>query len=116
MCSKVPFIGNRCRTGKVSDWLGVFGAPFCCVVELAALRALIADMAAVLVVGVVDCALGVDRAATGSAFAVGKMFLVGGFFRVVAPASAFTADLRADNELIVEPEEDEETEEDELVR
>ena len=73
-------------------------------------------MAAILVVGVVDCALGVDRAATGSAFAVGNMFRVGGFLRVVAPASAFTADLKADSELIVEPEEDEETEDDELVR
>jgi hypothetical protein len=93
------------------------GAPFCCVDEPAALRALIADMAADLVVGVVDCALGVDKAATGSAFAVGNMFRVGGFLRVVVPASAFTADLKADKELIVEPEEDdEETEDDEFVR
>ena len=73
-------------------------------------------MAADLVVGVVDCALGVDRAATGSAFAVGNIFRVGGFLRVVAPASALTADLKADNELIVEPEEEEETEDDEFVR
>jgi len=44
------------------------------------------------------------------------MFRVGGFLRVVAPASAFTADLKADNELIVDPEEEEETEDDEFVR